>query len=271
MQARLLADLGRYPEAYGVMTRYMQHYRQHFNQTLSQHAAAFQVEMDLARSEASNLALQQENENKRQQLLYQQSARYYQLMLVVLLIGALILLGLTTHRLHRSSRHLYKLATFDQLTGLPNRRALLEQLEQQWQLDAPLTLLIIDIDHFKQINDRHGHQTGDQAIRQLARELKSWAPDLQQVGRWGGEEFLVAMTQDGATCWRLAEQLRNRIAYLAAPHMTISIGVAERSPDDDSLSQLIHRADMAMYQAKRQGRNQTILAPAPNQPACNVA
>ncbi len=97
--------------------------------------------------------LQQENESKRQQLLYQQSARYYQLMLVVLLIGALILLGLTTHRLHRSSRHLYKLATFDQLTGLPNRRALLERLEQQWQLDAPLTLLIIDIDHFKRIND----------------------------------------------------------------------------------------------------------------------
>ena len=271
MQARLLADLGRYSEAYGVMTRYMQHYRQHFNQTLSQHAAAFQVEMDLARSEASNLALQQENENKRQQLLYQQSARYYQMMLVVLLIGALILLGLTTHRLHRSSRHLYKLATFDQLTGLPNRRALLERLEQQWQLDAPLTLLIIDIDHFKQINDRHGHQTGDQAIRQLARELKNWAPDLQQVGRWGGEEFLVAMAQDGITCWRLAEQLRNRIAYLAAPHMTISIGVAERSPDDDSLSQLIHRADMAMYQAKRQGRNQTILAPTPNQPVSNVA
>jgi diguanylate cyclase (GGDEF)-like protein len=83
------------------------------------------------------------------------------------------------------------------------------------------------------------------------------------IGRWGGEEFLVAMTQDGATCWRQAEQLRSRIAYLAAPHMTISIGVAERSTQDDSLSQLIHRADMAMYQAKRQGRNQTVLAQSP--------
>ncbi|MFM5267129.1 diguanylate cyclase domain-containing protein [Aeromonas caviae] len=274
MQARLLADLGRYPEAYGAMTRYMQYYKQHFNQTLSQHAAAFQVEMDLARSEASNRALQQENENKRQQLLYQQSARYYQLLLLVLLAVALILLGLTTRRLHRSSRHLYKLATFDQLTGLPNRRALLERLGQQWLHETPLTLLIIDIDHFKQINDKHGHLAGDQAIRQLARELKSWAPDQQLIGRWGGEEFLVAMTQDGATCWRLAEQLRSRIAYLAAPHMTISIGVAERSTQDDSLSQLIHRADMAMYQAKRQGRNQTVLAQSPNlspELACNVA
>lgn len=274
MQARLLADLGRYPEAYGAMTRYMQYYKQHFNQTLSQHAAAFQVEMDLARSEASNRALQQENENKRQQLLYQQSARYYQLLLLVLLAVALILLGLTTRRLHRSSRHLYKLATFDQLTGLPNRRALLERLGQQWLHETPLTLLIIDIDHFKQINDKHGHQAGDQAIRQLAWELKSWAPDQQLIGRWGGEEFLVAMTQDGATCWRLAEQLRSRIAYLAAPHMTISIGVAERSTQDDSLSQLIHRADMAMYQAKRQGRNQTVLAQSPNlspELACNVA
>lgn len=264
LQARLLADLGRYPEAYRVMTEYMQSYKQHFNQTLSQHASAFQAEMELARSEASNRALQQENDRKRQQLLYQQSARYYQLLLVVLLAGALILLGFATRRLHRNARHLYKLATFDQLTGLPNRRALLEQLEQQWQQNEPLTLLIIDIDHFKQINDRHGHQTGDRAIQKLAQALKSWAPDLQQIGRWGGEEFLVAMPLDGATCWRLAEQLRSRIEYLAAPHMTISIGVAERCPADDSLSQLIHRADMAMYQAKRQGRNQTILAAAPD-------
>ena len=274
LQASLLADQGRYPEAYRALSEYVSDYKQHFNQTLSQHAAAFQAEMDLARSEASNRALQQENESKRQQLLHQQSARYYQLMLVGLLAGALLLLGLTTHRLHRSSRHLYKLATFDQLTGLPNRRALLERLAQQWQLEVPLTLIIIDIDHFKQINDRHGHQAGDQAIRQLARELKSWAPDQHQIGRLGGEEFLVAMEQDGATCWRLAEQLRNRIAYLAAPHMTISIGVAERSPDDDNLGQLIHRADMAMYQAKRQGRNQTVLALAPqahDELACNVA
>ncbi|TFF73376.1 GGDEF domain-containing protein [Aeromonas taiwanensis] len=274
MQARLLADLGRYPEAYGAMARYMQSYKQHFNQTLSQHAAAFQVERDLARSEASNRALQLENENKRRQLLYQQSARNYQLLLLVLLAGALILLGLTTRRLHRNSRHLYTLATFDQLTGLPNRRALLERLAQQWQQGGPLTLIIIDIDHFKQINDRHGHQAGDEAIRQLARELKSWAPDQQQLGRLGGEEFLVAMTLDGASCWQLAEQLRHRVAYLAAPHMTVSIGVAERSPEDEHLDQLIHRADMAMYQAKRQGRNQTVLAQPPgdgDELACNVA
>ncbi|MNF49338.1 Diguanylate cyclase YdeH [compost metagenome] len=267
LQARLLADLGRYPEAYRVMREYMHDYKQHFNQTLSQHASAFQAEMELARSEASNRALQQENERRRQQLLYQQSARNYQLLLVALLAGALILLGLTTHRLHRNSRHLYRLATFDQLTGLPNRRALLERLSQQWQLNEPLTLLIIDIDHFKQINDRHGHQTGDLAIQRLAQELKHWAPDLQQIGRWGGEEFLVAMSQDGATCRHHAERLRHRIEQLDAPRMTISIGVAERSPADDSLHQLIHRADMAMYQAKRQGRNQSILAPSPDQPS----
>lgn len=266
LQASLLADLGRYPEAYRVMTEYMRDYRQHFNQTLSQHAGVFQAERDLARSEASNRALQQENDNKRQQLLYQQSARYYQLMLVALLGMALILLGLATHRLHRNARHLYKLATFDQLTGLPNRRAMMERLSHQWQQEQPLTLLIIDIDHFKQINDRHGHQTGDIAIQQLAQELKRWAPDLQQTGRWGGEEFLVAMPQDGPLCWHLAEQLRQRIERLHTPAMTISIGIAERSPADASLSQLIHRADMAMYQAKRQGRNQSILAPSPDAP-----
>ena len=209
---------GRYPEAYRALSEYVSDYKQHFNQTLSQHAAAFQAEMDLARSEASNRALQRENESKRQQLLHQQSARYYQLMLVGLLTGALLLLGLTTHRLHRSSRHLYKLATFDQLTGLPNRRALLGGAGAAVAAGSSP-----DPDHHRhrsfQSRSTTGTvtQAGDQAIRQLARELKSWAPDQHQIGRLGGEEFLVAMEQDGATCWRLAEQLRNRIAYLAAP------------------------------------------------------
>ncbi|WP_421214371.1 diguanylate cyclase domain-containing protein [Aeromonas dhakensis] len=266
LQASLLADQGRYPEAYQALSEYVSDYKQHFNQTLSQHAAAFQAEMDLARSEASNRVLQQENENKRQQLLHQQSARHYQLMLVGLLAGALLLLGLTTHRLHRSSRHLYKLATFDQLTELPNRRALLERLASRWQQEGPLTLIIIDIDHFKQINDRHGHQAGDRAIQRLARELRSWAPDLQLVGRWGGEEFLVAVPLPAADCWYLAEQLRQRIGQIEQPRMTISIGVAGRSAADDGLGQLIHRADMAMYQAKRQGRNQTIQAAEPGSP-----
>ncbi|WP_219614868.1 GGDEF domain-containing protein [Aeromonas salmonicida] len=264
LQASLLAQQGRYPEAYEALSAYMNDYKQHFNQALSQHAATFQAEMDLARSEANNRVLQEENERKRQQLLHQQSARNYQLMLVGLLAGALLLLGITTHRLHRSSRHLYKLATFDQLTELPNRRALLERLAIQWQLEDPLTLLIIDIDHFKQINDRHGHQAGDRAIQRLARELSDWAPDAQLIGRWGGEEFLVAVPLAAEDCWHLAEQLRLRIAQLDTPHMTISIGIAGRSEADEGLGTLIHRADMAMYQAKRQGRNQTILATTPS-------
>ena len=119
------------------MTAYMQYYKQHFNQTLSQHAAAFQVEMDLARSEASNRALQQENESKRQQLLYQQSARYYQLLLLVLLAVALILLSGSPPAGSTAARHLYKLATFDQLTGLPNRRALLETGSAMAARNAP--------------------------------------------------------------------------------------------------------------------------------------
>ncbi|MGN5001116.1 GGDEF domain-containing protein [Aeromonas sp. 80P] len=242
----------------------MSDYKQHFNQTLSQHAAAFQAEMDLARSEASNRVLQQENENKRQQLLHQQSARHYQLMLVGLLAGALLLLGLTTHRLHRSSRHLYKLATFDQLTGLPNRRALLERLASRWQQEGPLTLIIIDIDHFKQINDRHGHQAGDRAIQRLARELKilgarpaaggalGWR-GISGSGAAAGGRLLVSGRATAPAHRPPGEQ----------PRMTISIGVAGRSAADDGLGQLIHRADMAMYQAKRQGRNQTMLAAEP--------
>ena len=110
----------------------------------------------------------------------------------------------------------------------------------------------------------HGHQAGDRAIQRLARELSDWAPDAQLIGRWGGEEFLVAVPLAAEDCWHLAEQLRLRISQLDTPHMTISIGIAGRSEADEGLGPLIHRADMAMYQAKRQGRNQTILATTPS-------
>ena len=114
-------------------------------------------------------------------------------MLVMLLLSALRLLGITTHRLHRSSRRLYRLASFDQLTGLANRHALQERLQALWQREGPLSLIIIDIDHFKQINDQHGHGAGDVAIARLGQVLGEWAPDRELIGRWGGEEFLVAI------------------------------------------------------------------------------
>jgi diguanylate cyclase (GGDEF)-like protein len=266
LRAELLAGQGNYAAAYRGLSDYHADYRQHFNRTLSEHAAAFQAQMDLARSESDNHRLILENERRRQQIAHQQSARNYQMMLVMLLLSALLLLGITTHRLHRSSRRLYRLASFDQLTGLANRHALQERLQALWQREGPLSLIIIDIDHFKQINDQHGHGAGDVAIARLGQVLGEWAPDRELIGRWGGEEFLVAIPLPAQDCWHLAEQLRQRVATEREPGrpvMTISLGVAGREDPHETLTQLIHRADMAMYQAKRQGRNQTVLAAAP--------
>ncbi|UBO75861.1 GGDEF domain-containing protein [Aeromonas rivuli] len=267
LRAELLAGQGNYAAAYRGLNDYHADYRQHFNRTLSEHAAAFQAQMDLARSESDNHRLVLENERRRQQIAHQQSARNYQLMLVMLLLSALILLGITTHRLHRSSRRLYRLASFDQLTGLANRHALQERLQTLWQQEGPLSLIIIDIDHFKQINDQHGHGAGDIAIARLGQLLGEWAPERELIGRWGGEEFLVAIPLPAQDCWHLAEQLRQRVAAEREPGrpvMTISLGVAGREDPHETLTQLIHRADMAMYQAKRQGRNQTVLAAPPH-------
>ncbi|MFM4944514.1 diguanylate cyclase domain-containing protein [Aeromonas bivalvium] len=266
LRADLLARQGNYPAAYRALQEHQADYRRRFNRTLSEHTAAFQAQMDLARSEGDNHRLVLENEQRRQQLVHQQRTRNYQLILVMLLLSALLLLGITTYRLHRSSRRLYRLATFDQLTGLANRHALLERIQRIWSRPGPLSLIIIDIDHFKQINDQHGHSAGDAAIARLGRLLGEWAPDRELIGRWGGEEFLVAIPLPATDCWHLAEALRKRVAteqQAGQAAMTISLGIASRESEAEALIPLIHRADMAMYQAKRQGRNQTVMAAAP--------
>ncbi len=163
------------------------------------------------------------------------------------------------------------LASLDGLTGIANRRAFDERFAREWhrslRTGAPLSLLMIDIDHFKQFNDRYGHQAGDQALTNVAVAL---AAHLQRpadmVARFGGEEFAVLLPQtDQAGAAHMAETLRRAIAGLAILHhgsafgiVTVSIGGAAydhlQSGDSDRLP-LLTAADQALYQAKRSGRN----------------
>lgn len=170
-----------------------------------------------------------------------------------------------------------RLATEDSLTGLMNRRAFLSRMEVEVARCArytmPLSLLLIDIDHFKAINDGYGHAAGDQALSAvgavLRREMR--LPDLE--ARWGGEELVVALTNtDSSGAMVVAERVRLAIAALkisagtASFGMTASIGVASfRAPE--KLADLIERADHAMYAAKKSGRNRVVLSDASSMPA----
>lgn len=170
---------------------------------------------------------------------------------------------------------LTQLTLHDPLTGLPNRRLFEQRIERGLsdarRYDEPLSLLAVDIDHFKKLNDREGHPVGDQALIAVARALESKVRAVDTVARTGGEEFLVILSRAGETeAKQVAEKLRRAVAKLdvqGAPaqplgHLSISIGVATLEPDDDS-AVLIRRADAALYHAKALGRDRVSTRPPP--------
>lgn len=174
-------------------------------------------------------------------------------------------------RLTRQNLILEQLATTDPLTGLANRRRLHEQLEQELarhrRQAQPLSVLTIDIDHFKRINDTWGHAAGDLVLKQLSLALSANSRQYDLVARYGGEEFMVILPATGThDALPTAEHLRHRVAELgirlpdgSPVACTISIGIATLD-EGESAQQLIDRADLALYRAKRMGRNQVSLA-----------
>ncbi|MGH7437958.1 MAG: diguanylate cyclase, partial [Polyangiaceae bacterium] len=165
-----------------------------------------------------------------------------------------------------------RLATTDTLTGLLNRRAFLDALDRENLLSErhtyPWSLLLLDADHFKRVNYTHGHAAGDAILQGFARVLAKVARRSDIVGRWGGEEFVVALPHTGAPGGRIAaERVRRAIAEETFPipgglplRMTASVGVATATKSV-AIDAIIAAADEAMYAAKARGRNRVELAP----------
>jgi len=166
--------------------------------------------------------------------------------------------------------HVNRLATQDALTDLPNRRHMMEMLQQahhrQQVTDQPFSLGIIDLDHFKQLNDAHGHQTGDQALQHFATMARRVLRDSDAIARWGGEEFLVLSL--GANLDQIVSAIeRLRTALQDHPlestegriELRFSAGVACQRIAE-AVEETISRADKALYDAKHAGRNQTSCA-----------
>ncbi len=168
------------------------------------------------------------------------------------------------------NRELSELSETDQLTGVANRRVFDRDLEQLWkehqQSRTPLALLIIDIDHFKRLNDTHGHINGDLCLRKAAEKLRKLMQAHQSLARYGGEEFVVLLEGEGAfRATEVAERLRAEIQSMPIllagtdnkpHHITISIGCATAIPRADlTPAKLFIAADKALYRAKREGRN----------------
>ncbi len=162
-------------------------------------------------------------------------------------------------------------ASLDSLTGLLNHGALLtaaqERITQTAQEGSPLSLLMLDADHFKISNDTHGHPFGDKVLVALAKILKAHVRPSDLVGRWGGEEFVVVLPgADTEMAFRVAERIRRAMASMVlsapggqkVPAPTVSIGIATREAGGKGFAELLQCADTALYQAKYAGRNLTI-------------
>lgn len=169
----------------------------------------------------------------------------------------------TNRLLAHKATQLERLARSDALTGLNNRMAAEERLSEEHQRflrsGAPYAALLMDADHFKRVNDSHGHAVGDQVLQQIAATLQAALRATDFAARYGGEEFLALLPDtdaDGAVV--LAEKIRAAMAAsstTAAGAVTLSIGVAAALPDDASHEAIVQRADAALYRAKAQGRN----------------
>lgn len=165
---------------------------------------------------------------------------------------------------------LEKQATTDSLTGIFNRGHFLKcaqiELDRAQRYNHALVLLMLDIDHFKQINDSYGHRVGDETLRQFSRLCQENLRSTDVFGRIGGEEFAILLPEtDPKTAENVAQRLRQELSQLIIPteknsvHFTVSIGLALLRRNDD-IDSLMQRADTALYQAKREGRNRVILS-----------
>ena len=254
---------GNLAAAYQDLGEYMRRDSSTMESRRLRQVAALHARFEIDREIDRNATLQRqlaESEQRRVELQRRTWLAVISGSLAVLLLTAM-LIGARRHR-----RQLAALANIDSLTGLPNRRhtaQLVEAaLERSVRAGEPLTIALIDLDHFKAINDRSGHAGGDQVLREFARLTRTTLRSTDTFGRWGGEEFLVAMpgtTLDVALT--VVERVRAVALTIEVPgrgeamQVSMSAGLAVSEAQQQSLEALVARADIALYRAKDDGRN----------------
>ncbi|HEX3123454.1 MAG TPA: tetratricopeptide repeat-containing diguanylate cyclase [Rhodanobacteraceae bacterium] len=212
---------------------------------------------------------ERELEKRQLELVAQRNARNF-FVAVSLLVFVVAIANYGRYRgKRREAQLLDRLARTDALTGLSNRRALMDAIAREQQRvergAAPFAIVLADVDHFKQVNDRYGHDAGDVVLKQVAAAMRAAARDVDDVARWGGEEFLALLPATSpADAQAAAERMRARIRALAieaggqALQVSASFGVSALQAGE-SVETCIKRADEALYRAKREGRDRVVL------------
>lgn len=242
-------------------------------QLKEEHTSRLRVQFDTEKKEAENRALTLENRLRGQRLAAVARIRRLQTVIIALSVLIMGILAVLVARHVSSARLLRTMAMTDELTRLPNRRHLLSvahaRLADAKRSDRPVSILALDVDHFKRINDTFGHEAGDAVLRRVAQTCRAALRHDDVIGRTGGEEFVVVLPHaDAGRAVEVAERLRSAVEGLEwddvdpALRVTVSVGVAERASVDDDFAALSRRADDSLYRAKKLGRNRVDLATA---------
>ncbi|WP_269532250.1 tetratricopeptide repeat-containing diguanylate cyclase [Chitinimonas sp. BJYL2] len=237
----------------------------------SKTSARLRMEFDTEKIEQQNRQLLTEQKFQQEQLAASQQIKQLQYIVIALVLVIAATLLVLMVRQVRAGKRLRTVAMTDELTGIANRRSIYTWAERQWvdtrENDAAISLILIDIDFFKRINDEFGHPMGDHVLKQVALCCQEQLRQMDRIGRVGGEEFMVVLPGAGQEdTLGVAERLREAVANLPSDNwapglkVSISLGVATRTHAADPLPALVQRADKALYQAKQNGRNRVEVA-----------
>jgi len=263
LRARANAARGNFPAAYADLDEYTKRYIAANETRRVRQIAGMRARFETDRQIQRNTDLQDELRVSRQRQVELQRRTWIAVVAGALVIGLLtaMLFGARRHR-----RQLSALATLDALTQLPNRRHTADlatlAIANASETSTPLTLALIDLDHFKAINDEYGHAAGDLVLRDFARLTRDMLRDSDTFGRWGGEEFLLLMPGTSLDlALAIVERLRARALDIVLPgarsdfKVSMSAGLAGTVATPSSLDELVALADAALYRAKHDGRN----------------
>jgi diguanylate cyclase (GGDEF)-like protein len=231
---------------------------------LDQRFTTLKIEFDSATKDKENTLLLREKEATERALVLEQHANRLQAVALGLIVLLACMLAAAAWRSRIANSAMRTLAMTDELTGVPNRRDVLRRAEAVLVAAVPgarCAMLIVDIDHFKSINDEHGHLVGDEILRAVAQALRAIVHEPAALGRLGGEEFVIVMpeTDEGGARY-MAERILSQVRALdVSPllprrRMTVSIGFTVSAPAD-TVTQMLRRADQALYAAKSAGRD----------------
>ena len=179
-----------------------------------------------------------------------------------------LLVGFLMARNKALQIQLARMANIDKLTGIYNRqyfdRELLDEIDRAHRYKHFFSIMYLDLDHFKQVNDRFGHATGDLVLVEFANVVKSVNRESDIFARFGGEEFILLLQMaDKASAQALYQRIKTAVdkyQFNKIKHLKFSAGIAEFNPERDTNTSLLERADKALYQAKNAGRNQSVIA-----------